>query len=311
MGSPIVIRPLREADLDAANAVFRRAFGTFLRLPDPMAFAGDGDPLRMRWRADPDAAFVAEQGGRVVGSNLAVRWGSVGFFGPLSVHPDLWNQQVGQRLMVPIIDCFARWGTTLTGLFTFAESTKHVGLYQRFGFWPRQLTIVMARKPTANASGELSTVGPTPDETVLAACRDVTDGIYPGLDLSSTIHHLARERLGDTVLVHADGRIVGFAACYCGPGGDAVTGECFVKFGAVRSGTDAPAHLTQLLDAVDRLAIARGLRTVVAGINTARLGAYRLLLARGFRAGFQGVTMSRDAAVGYDRPDTFVLDDWR
>lgn len=310
MPSPIVIRPLREADLDAADAVFRRAFGTFLKLPDPMTFAGDGDPLRMRWRADPDAAFVAEQDGRVVGSNLAVRWGSVGFFGPLSVHPDLWNQQVGQRLMAPILECFARWDTTLSGLFTFAESTKHVGLYQRFGFWPRQLTIVMARKPAPGA-GELTMVGPTPDEAVLDACRAITDGIYPGLDLTTTIRHLARERLGDTVLVHADGRLAGLAACYCGPGGDATSGECFVKFGAVRSGPDAPAHLTHLLDAVDRLAVARGLRTVLAGINTGRLGAYRLLLDRGFRAGFQGVTMSRDAAVGYDHPDTFVLDDWR
>ncbi len=310
MGAPIVIRPLREADLDAADAVFRRAFGTFLRLPDPMTFAGDGDPLRMRWRADPEAAFVAEQDGRVVGSNLAVRWGSVGFFGPLSVHPELWNQQVGQRLMAPVLDCFARWGTTLSGLFTFADSTKHVGLYQRFGFWPRHLTVVMARKP-APSEGELTTVGPTPDDAVIDACRDVTDGIYPGLDLSSTIRHVAREQLGDTVLVHAGGRLVGFAVCYCGPGGDATSGECFVKFGAVRSGADAPVHLTRLLDAVDRLASARGLRTVLAGVDTGRLGAYRLLLARGFRAGFQGVTMSRDADVGYDHADAFVLDDWR
>lgn len=310
MTSSIGIRPMREADLDAADAIFRRAFGTFLGLPDPMTFAGDGDPLRMRWRADPEAAFVAEQDGRIVGSNLAVRWGSVGFFGPLSVHPDLWNQQVGQRLMAPVLDCFARWGSTLAGLFTFAESTKHVGLYQRFGFLPRFLTVVMARKPTPT-DGELATVGPTPDAAVLEACRDLTGAIYPGLDLSSTIRHLARERLGDTVLVHAGGRLVGFAVCYCGPGGDAISGECFVKFGAVRSGPDAPGHLTCLLDAVDRLAVARGLRTVLAGVNTARLGAYRLLLERGFRAGFQGVTMSRDAAVGYDHADAFVLDDWR
>jgi hypothetical protein len=79
----------------------------------------------------------------------------------------------------------------------------------------------------------------------------------------------------------------------------------------VRPGAQAAERLGRLLDAIDRLAIARGLRTVVAGANTARLDAYRLLLTRGFRGVFHGVTMTRDGDVGYDAPNAFVIDDWR
>ena len=53
MANPTVIRQktaselsvavLEEGDLDAADHIFRLAFGTFLGLPDPMAFAATAD----------------------------------------------------------------------------------------------------------------------------------------------------------------------------------------------------------------------------------------------------------------------------
>jgi hypothetical protein len=47
--------------------------------------------------------------------------------------------------MEPIMDLFEQWQVRQAGLFTFSHSAKHVGLYQRFGFWPQYLTPVMAR----------------------------------------------------------------------------------------------------------------------------------------------------------------------
>src|SRR5262249_45223495 len=147
----IAIRALRESDLDAADRICRLAFGRFVGLPDPDSFFGDADHVRSRWRADPTAAFVAEAGGEVVGSNLLETWGSFGFFRPLSVGPDLWDRGVAKRLLEPLDDVFARRDVTHAGLFTFATSPKHIGLYQRFGFWPRFLTFVMEKTVTAPA----------------------------------------------------------------------------------------------------------------------------------------------------------------
>src|SRR6185436_6798712 len=108
-----------------ADRIFRLAFGTFLRLEDPMRFGGDSGHVRGRYRADPASAFVAERDGEVVGSNLATRWGTVGFFGPLSVRPDLWGEKIAQRLLEPVMQRFAVWKTTHDALFTFADSAKH------------------------------------------------------------------------------------------------------------------------------------------------------------------------------------------
>ena len=98
------IRSLTQDDLPAADRIFRLAFGTFLGAPEPEQFWADLDYARTRWLADPTAAFGAELDGELVGSNFGARWGSVGFFGPLTVRPDLWNRNIAQRLMDPIMD---------------------------------------------------------------------------------------------------------------------------------------------------------------------------------------------------------------
>src|SRR5438128_3858469 len=141
----ITVRPLEERDLPNADHIMRVAFGTFIGLPEPAAFMGDAGYVRTRWLADPEAALAAEIDGEIVGSNFATNWGSVGFFGPLTIRPDYWDRGVGKRLMEPVMQLFDKWGTKHAGLFTFPHSQKHVGLYQRFGFWPRFLTAMMAK----------------------------------------------------------------------------------------------------------------------------------------------------------------------
>jgi hypothetical protein len=53
--------------------------------------------------------------------------------------------------MDPILDLFARWGVRQAGLFTFPHSPKHLGLYQKFGFWPQYLTPLVEKPVAATA----------------------------------------------------------------------------------------------------------------------------------------------------------------
>src|ERR671918_2492721 len=95
----ISIRPLKENDLPEADHIFRLAFGTFIGLSDPMTFSGDADYIRTRFYSDPLAAYAAEiDDGRLIGSNFTANWGSVGFFGPLTIHPDYWSQGIANIL---------------------------------------------------------------------------------------------------------------------------------------------------------------------------------------------------------------------
>jgi predicted N-acetyltransferase YhbS len=314
MARDVVVRPMREADLEAADRIFRLAFGTFLRLPDPTKFAGDSDWIGCRWRAEPEAAFVAERDGVVVGSNLMVRWGSVGFFGPLSVHPDLWDQGVARRLLEPTMERFAAWGTTHAGLFTFAESAKHVALYGTYGFHPRFLTAIMARPVVAPGPATWTAYSKLPADARarwLDECRQLTEGLYPGLDVTAEITALAAGGHGDTVLATRNDRLAGVGVCHVGTGSEAGGGYCYVKFGAVRSGASAEHDLGRLLDACGELAVTRRAPVLMAGTNLAREGTYRYLVARGFRTIIQGVAMHRPNEPGYSRPDVWALDDWR
>jgi hypothetical protein len=54
-----------------------------------------------------------------------------------------------------------------------------------------------------------------------------------------------------------------------------------------------------------------GATTLVAGVNLARLDAYREMLQAGFRTMTQGVAMQQNSDPGYNRPEVFVMDDWR
>src|SRR5579862_8428514 len=183
----ITIRPVREADLPEADRIVRLAFGTFLGLPDPMKFMGDASYVRTRWLADPGAVFGAEIAGELVGTNYITRWGSVGFFGPLTIRPDLWDRGIAQALLAPTMELFDRWGVSHAGLFTFAASTKHVNLYQKFGFWARFLTALMSlpvtSKPLAVDWSAFSELSVDEKQSCVQACRELTSSIYAGLDL--------------------------------------------------------------------------------------------------------------------------------
>jgi len=309
------IRPLRESDLPAADRICRLAFGTFLGLPDPLAFMGDADFVRTRWAADPTAGLGAELDGELVGSNFAARWGSVGFFGPLTVRPDLWDRGIARKLVEATMAIFDRWGVRHAGLFTFAHSPKHLALYQKFGFWPRFLTPVMSRPvQPAESVASPSTFSKLPESQRadgLRACRELTDALYDGLDLEREIRAVDAQGLGDTVMLSDPAGLAGFAVCHCGPGSEAGSGVCYVKFGAVRPGSAAPTAFDRLLAACEAFAAARGLTRLVAGVNTGRSEAYRQMIARGFRTEMQGVAMQRPNEPGYNRPEVYLLDDWR
>jgi GNAT superfamily N-acetyltransferase len=321
----ITVAPLAEADLDAADRLMRLAFGAFIGLPDPLTFMGDAENVRTRWRMDPTAAFAATLDGQLAGISIAANWGSVGYFGPLAVDPALWDRGIGGTLLEPIMARFDAWGATFAGLCTFPNSPKHIGLYQKFGFWPRFLTANMSMTvaaptaappalPTSSSPTRFSEVPPADRPTVLAACRDLTTSIYDGLDLRIEIEAIQAQHLGDTILLwdpRDDTRLLALATCHCGPGSEAGSGSCYIKFGAARPGPHAAEHFDALLTACAMLAVERNLAHLSAGVNTARHEAYQQMRARGFRADMHSIIMQRDGVPGYNRPGIYLIDDWR
>lgn len=307
------IRPVRDSDLPEVRRIFRVAFGTFMGVPDPETFSADREYIFTRFRTDPAAALAAEVDGTLAGTNFAANWGSFGFFGPLTVRPELWDRHVAQALLGPTVDLFDEWGVREAGLFTFSNSPKHIGLYQKFGFWPRFLTAIMSKRATACETSALkySKLAEADRSSALSACRELTDSIYEGLDATIEIQSVSKQSLGDTVLRWGGDALDAFAICHCGEGTEAGRDTCYLKFAAVRPGPGAHKIFETLLDACEAFAAERGLGRIEAGVNLSRSQAYRQMLRRGFRIDFQGVAMHRPDSPAYNRDDVFIIDDWR
>ena len=310
----VSVRAMRASDVDAADLVMRNAFGTFWGLAEPHRAFGDADVMRTRFAAGVDGAFVAVRDDEVVGAALATLWGSSAAMGPLVVRPDLWDQGIAHRLLEPINDLLDAKGVSLAGLFTFADSPKHVGLYQRFGYWPQHLNAIMTRPakphPMSDELTRYSLLDGSDQSRTLIAAAVLTDLVYEGLDVTSEIVATRRLEVGDTILVRRDGEIVALAICHNGAG-EADSQTCLVKFAAVSPGSHAVRDFHSLLDGVEDLAAATGIGVVAAGVSTSRRHAYQTMVERGYLISTLGVRMHRPDEMGYCRDADFVLDDLR
>ena len=141
----------------------------------------------------------------------------------------------------------------------------------------------------------------------MAECREITGQILDGLNVSMEIAAVQAQSLGDTLLLDGDA----FAVCHCGPGTEAGNGCCYVKFAAARPGPGAKRNFERLLAACESFAAERGLERVDAGVNLARREAYRAMMRAGYRTAMQGVAMQKPDGPGFNRPDVYVIDDWR
>jgi GNAT superfamily N-acetyltransferase len=302
---------MRQGDLDAADKLFRLAFGTWFGLADPMRFRGDAELFGPRLEAYPDGGVVAEQAGAIVALGFASRWGSLGVLGPIAVRPDLWRQGVARIIVGATVEIIDGWGCRLAGLFTFPQSATHLRLYQHFGFWPRHLTPILAKAPAANArqtAASLAAAGAR--GPLIAACRALADATFPGLDLTREIETVLAGR-GDVLLLADGAGVDGFAICHAGPGSEAGSNAVYVKFALVRGGPGAAERFDQLVQSCEAMAHARGAAQLSAGIATGRHHAYRRMVELGYRAQLVGVMMHRPWADAYDGPETYAFDDWR
>lgn len=308
-----VVAPLASDDLARAAQVVRLAFATQAGAPAPGEFWNDRDYVRGRWHAPHTAWFKASEGERIAGVACVTRRGSTGIVGPVAVHPDDWNRRVARRLMRAVLERLDVWGVRHAGLFTFPNSAKHLALYQGFGFWPRTLTLVMARAPRrARMADAVVRYGSEHGarERLKAECAAITNAIAPGLEVSGDLDAVFDQELGATLVLPDAAGAAAFAVCHFGPRSEAGADVLYIRFAAVRPGAACARDFERLIAACEALALAEGLSKVMAGVNTAREQACRSLWSQGFKIELSGITMHR-GGPGYDRPEVHILDDWR
>ncbi|MGK7896115.1 MAG: GNAT family N-acetyltransferase [Xenococcus sp. (in: cyanobacteria)] len=302
---------LHESELPEAEKLLRLSFGTFLGLKEPMDF-GNGSEYTARWYRDPSSVLAAKADGKLIGFSMVANWGSCGGFGPLITHPDYWDRGIGSQLIDASWSKFDEWGSQQIIFCTHANSPKHIYLYGKFGAEPRFLIALCTKRISRNESKILkaerySQLNSERQALSLNAAYQLTDTIYQGLDWRSEILLLEQRGLGDTLFIWDDTGLIGLAICHYGSGSEAARGSCYLKLGAAK-GAEA---FEQLIEESEALAAILGSASLVAGVDTACIDAYRLLIARKFRPSVFSVSMHKPNRAAYSRPDVYVIEDRR
>ena len=301
-------------DVLAAQEVLQRAFGEEQRQrTGRLASPPFGASLaRQRFQKDPQGAFVALRGGRVVGCVFSVRWGALGWLGPLAVAPEVQGLGIGTRLVETVDARWRRGRVRLWGLETGAESGKHIHLYDALGYLPLSVAVSCHADATAAALprghsvvrfGELS-VGER--DVALKHVRRIANEVVRGLDPSLEVTAALESQVGDTIFASDRRGIVGFAVAHWAPllrASDVIA----VPVAAVsrRGGTRA---LQTLLRGLRALALDRHQARVWVRVAGRRVRAQEVLRREGFRAGAAMLRMKR--GPDEERATQLLLDSW-
>lgn len=151
--------------------------------------------------------IVAEEGGRIVGSNCMDERSPIAGIGPITIDPEAQNRGVGRKLMQAVMDRARERNFPGVRLVQAAFHTRSLSLYATLGFEAREPLSVMQgpaiKKTMAGCSVRPATISD------LEACNTVSmkvHGHHRGGDLSDSIAQ------GTAAVVERQGRITAYCS---------------------------------------------------------------------------------------------------
>ncbi|MGQ0538678.1 MAG: GNAT family N-acetyltransferase [Gemmatimonadaceae bacterium] len=301
-------------DIDELNRVFSTAFTeryrrdgmVGVRVPslNPAIWryaiedAGEG---AMLWRDERD---------EIVAFNVVHRSGVEGWMGPLAVRPDWQGSDVGKE----IVRAGTRWlgvhPLRVIGLETMPRTMDNIGFYSRLGFVPGHLTITL----TVEADGAhltpprlLGSLASAAREDAIAAARALLHSQLAGYDFSREMRLSAELGVGDTMLLEAGSRVVGFAVFHTAP---LVDGRAREEIRVLKLVLDDEGRTDAIVRGLVDVARGVGARRVAIRVQGDYVAAYRRLISLGARVRWTDLRMY---VAGYEEVRSatgVVLSNW-
>jgi GNAT superfamily N-acetyltransferase len=277
--------------LDVTNSAFRELIErTTGHKPEGPLFAANLGSYRLS--LDRPGCHVAVMGDEVVGANFSVLRGTLGWFGPLAVRPDVQGHGIAQRLVSECLRSADQRGARLMGLETLANSPQHIHLYQKLGFRP-SWTGINYRYEVRNER--------MPDGVELDGAVPKLDYVYPGYDAGQDARATRSANAGVT-LTRGDG----FAVCHLTGTLWSDTDMAYVPL-VVAPNRDT-FHI--LIRAIQAVARNYGKSRVVTQVPGSSWATQEALLEHGYRAGGAALRMKRGEGSDYDAGTFYYCDDW-
>jgi hypothetical protein len=189
------------------------------------------------------------------------------------------------------------------------RTMDNIGFYSRLGFLPGRLTITTtvdaayADAPTA-LIGRLSARA---RDDALAECRALVERLLPGYDYTREINLTTELALGDTVLLYAGGRLVGFALAHTAP---LVEGRAREELRVLKLVLDDETHFVDLVRAVADYARRSGTRRVALRLQGEYLTAYQRVISLGGHVRWTDLRMSLTDYEEHRPSAGLVISNW-
>ena len=294
--SASLVRAMTSGDLPGVSSVTNAAFGA-LHKPAAGEPAGPGVPallFAVRFAADPGGCFVAvreQEPAQVTGAMISVTRGTLGWIGPLAVHPDAQRSGAGGKLVAACMDSWRRRGVRLVGVETYRDSPFHERFYQKMGFRPSctgigfRAQLGATRMPAGVRMG-----GPMPDLGFL----------YPGLDVTGEATAATRCGAG-RVLTTGDGIAIVHLESTAQP---PEAGLVSFLAAATRDSFE------RLLAAAEHLSHKEGKTELLTRASSSTWNIIDALDRRGYQAEALTTRMKAGDDPDYDHTSTYYLDNW-
>ncbi|HTQ19727.1 GNAT family N-acetyltransferase [Mycobacterium sp.] len=145
----LTLRAIEPADGPECTRIIYEAFGRlhdYYRFPRDFPTLEDAERLTGNFIEHPSIwGVVAEDEGRIVGSNFLDQRGPITGVGPITVDPEAQGRGVGRRLMEAVMERGA--GARGIRLFQDAFNMQSLSLYASLGFEVKEPAIVMCGTP--------------------------------------------------------------------------------------------------------------------------------------------------------------------
>lgn len=205
---------IRRAKADDAAASGRICYEAFHKIntdhgfpPDLPSMEPAAELMTMMFGHPGFFCVVAEEGGRILGSNCMDERSPIAGIGPITIDPGAQNRGVGRKLMQTVLDRARERNFPGVRLVQAAFHTRSLSLYTMLGFDAREPLSVMQGPPIKKKmDGFLVRAAAKED---LAACNRVcvqVHGHNRGGDLADSIAQ------GSSAVVERHGRITAYCS---------------------------------------------------------------------------------------------------
>jgi len=313
---PLVTGPERatERDIGSLNRVFAEAFTDRYRRDGLIGVrVPQLNPLVWRYAlldAGAGAMVWRDEHGDIAAFNVAHQAGIEGWMGPLAVRPDRQSSGLGKTIVRTAADWLIDRGITTLGLETMPRTPENIGFYARLGFIPGYLTITLTNEIATRghpAPVLLSRRSADEKDAAMEAARRLTGELVTGIDFSREILLTAELGLGDTSLVESGTGFDALAVWHSAPLADSRTRD---EVRVLKLVARDDAAFDAAIAAVEAAAAKAGIRRIAVRCQSRYDGAFRRLIARGYRVRWTDLRMTYEGYPERHATRGVVFSNW-